>query len=112
LGHFDAGLSGRKVVAEKTRPWWKSVPEGAATSAEAAPAPTTRGDLADGESREVQGSGANRYTLRNVAGTYSCTSARTRTSLAATSRIFARGQIFRNHHEELARVESRAAEAS
>lgn len=59
-------------MTEKSRPWWKAVPEGAATAAEAAPAPTTSGELADGESREVQGSGSNTYTLRNVAGVYSC----------------------------------------
>ena len=59
-------------MAEKRTPWWKAVPEGAATAAEAAPAPTASGDLDDGESLEVKGSGANTYTLRNVAGTYSC----------------------------------------
>jgi DNA ligase-1 len=29
-------------------------------------------DLADGETTEVQGSGSNRYTLKNVGGAYSC----------------------------------------
>jgi len=29
-------------------------------------------DLADGESTEVQGSGSNRYTLKNTGGVYSC----------------------------------------
>ena len=54
------------AVTEKNRPWWKEVP-GAAT------ATTAGNDLADGESREVQGSGSKPYVLKNTAGVYSCT---------------------------------------
>ena len=53
-------------MPEKPRPWWKATPA-------AAPAAAAPRNLADGESREVPGSGAKTYTLRNVAGVYSCT---------------------------------------
>lgn len=53
-------------MPKKTVPWWKAVPEAAAAT-------TPATDLADGESREVAGSGSRTYTLKNVAGVYSCT---------------------------------------
>jgi len=61
-------------VPDKPRPWWKEAPA-------PTPAPVTvpvdgpraSNDLADGESREVQGSGAKPYTIKNTAGVYSCT---------------------------------------
>jgi len=63
---------GARPVKEK--PWWKTVPAGAA----AAPAPPrvvagASNDLADGEEREVKGSAAQPYVLKNVGGVYSCT---------------------------------------
>ena len=42
-------------------------------SAPAAAGYAASGDLADGESCEVRGSGAKPYTLKNTAGVYSCT---------------------------------------
>ncbi|HSO38573.1 MAG TPA: hypothetical protein VLT33_38855, partial [Labilithrix sp.] len=57
-------------MTEKNRPWWKEVPAAAAPAA----APTSSpNDLADGESREVKGSGSRAYVLKNTAGVYSCT---------------------------------------
>lgn len=71
-------------MAEKKRPWWKEVParepqpeaeapdDGDGSAAEAGPAVAADDDLADGESRQVQGSGAKPYVLKNTGGVYSC----------------------------------------
>jgi DNA ligase-1 len=58
-------------MAEKPVPWWKQVPERPAPVA--APAASSANDLADGETREVKGSAAQPYVLRNTGGVYSCT---------------------------------------
>lgn len=67
-------------VAEKKRPWWKEVPardpEPAAPNDAEPAAPNDAAladdDLSDGETREVQGSGAKPYLLKNTGGVYSC----------------------------------------
>ena len=76
------------AVSEKKRPGRTEVPAGAsrppATPPPAAPrampatpatagGPATPGDLGDGESRDVKGSGSRAYVMKNTAGVYSCT---------------------------------------
>jgi DNA ligase-1 len=59
----------------KSKPWWKTVPErppAAPAAAPAASAPAPLADLADGETRQVQGSGAQPYVMKNTGGVYSC----------------------------------------
>jgi DNA ligase 1 len=58
-------------MAEK--PWWKQAPVTSTPAAPSAPGPVPDDDLADGESREVKGSGAEPYVLKNTGGAYSCT---------------------------------------
>jgi len=64
----------------KETPWWKKAPVAAADAPravrpadeEAPEAAGVTGDLADGESTTMRGSGAQPYVLKNVGGVYSC----------------------------------------
>ncbi|MCK6591983.1 MAG: DNA ligase [Polyangiaceae bacterium] len=62
-------------------------------------------DLEDGESIEVQGSGSNKYTLRNVGEAYSCTCPAWRNqSMPLERRTCKHLKAFRGEAVELARV--------
>ena len=91
-------------MSEKNRPWWKEVPAGAATAA------TMANDLADGESREVQGSGSKPYVLKNTAGVYSCTCpAWMHQGLAIEKRTCKHLKALRGEDVEIARVGTSAS---
>ncbi len=91
----------------KETPWWKRTPVAAVDAQRAirpsedeadededkentddddAPVSAAPGDLADGESTTMQGSGAQPYTLRNVGGVYSCSCPAWRNQSAAIER--------------------------
>lgn len=62
-------------------------------------------DLADGASTEVQGSGASKYTIKNVGGAYSCSCPAWRNQGAATDRRTCKHiKKLRGEAAELARV--------
>lgn len=62
-------------------------------------------DLEDGETAEVQGSGSNRYTLKNIGGVYSCScQAWQYQSLPIDLRTCKHLKAFRGEQAEIARV--------
>ncbi|MEN0065327.1 MAG: DNA ligase [Myxococcota bacterium] len=65
----EAGLI--KQTAGKVKKGYAKA--GATLSVASPPVPASSGDLGDGESVEVPGSGGRTYILRNVGGVYSCT---------------------------------------
>lgn len=70
-------------------------------------------DLSDGASVEVKGSGASKYTIKNVGGVYSCTCPAWRNQSAATDRRTCKHiKALRGEAVEAARVGGAAAPAA
>jgi DNA ligase-1 len=101
-------------MAEK--PWWKQAPAPSAPNEASASSASVVGDLADGQSLEVRGSGAEPYLLKNTGGTYSCTCPAWRHQGAAIDRRTCKHlRALRGDAAETARVgqpSERAAAAS
>jgi DNA ligase-1 len=69
-------------------------------------------ELADGETAEVQGSGSNKYTLKNTGGIYSCSCPAWRNqSVAIETRTCKHLKAYRGEQAELARTGQPAAAA-